>query len=427
MARPLPNLASVANISPVNLTSVMNVCTAGEREYWDTLSTVLHEAEKKGAYEIHLEPEFDFLRLRLRSPFEFTETRIENSEPYLQALALLQRCIWDEEVSETARRGWFTFTMSSAASLFQLDVVPSSLGATFLVTLLEDFRKQPARLEDIGLGRAQLSNLKEALSKKSGLVIIAGDLAQARIRTSRAIAQALVAPDMKVIMSDNPMHPVIPRTTQLGMDFPPTDLQRNTWNAMCRLGADAIVATQTLEESAARQLISYASEQTLVVQTIRASTAVDCLSYLLGLGIRSETLAHTLSSLIIQHRVQCLCPYCRTAAAPDDEGTAWLAKYSPIQANNVNDWLRHRMRSSFSEAAGCDKCDASGYANWLDIFDVLTFCDEVKDALYDADYRYAFSQIKQQQSLGRQLLKLAQEGIIPLSEAIRITRLEMDG
>lgn len=83
------------------------------------------------------------------------------------------------------------------------------------------------------------------------------------------------------------------------------------------------------------------------------------------------------------------------------------------------------MRSSFSEATGCDKCDSSGFNNWLDIFDVITFNDEIKDALYDADYRYAFSRVREQQSLGRQLLKLAQEGIISLAEAIRITSLDM--
>ncbi len=427
MARSLPRPAPVANASPVNLTSVMNVCSADEREHWDTLSTVLHEAERKGAYEIHLEPELDFLRLRLRSPFDFTETRVESHESYLQALDLLERCIWDDDDNQMARRGWFTFTMSTTPTLFQFDVVPSTMGSTFLLTLLEDSQQLPARLEDIGLSRVQMTKLQEAMARKSGLIIVASELSRARIRTSRAIAQTLVAPDMKVIMSDTPMHPAIPRTTQLGMDFPATDLQSNTWSAMCRLGADAIVATQTLEDGAARELMSYASEQTLVVQSLRASTVVDCLSHLLGLGIRSETLALTLSAIVIQHSVQCLCPYCRTGAAPDDEGTAWLAKYSPIQAGNVNDWLRHRMRSSFSEATGCDKCDDSGYGNSLDVFDVFTFSNEVKDALYDADYRYAFSQIREQHSLGRNLLKLAQEGIISLSEAIRITRLDADG
>ncbi len=399
----------------------MSVCPVEERACWDTLGNVLHEAEGRDAFEIHFEPESDCLRVRFRSLFEFTEIRLEDSTPYLDALARLQGSLWHADNSDTARRGWFNFTVSNTTCLYQLDVVRSSKGATYLLTHLDDSRQQPARLEDLGLNRVQLSTLKEALQQRNGLIVVAGELSQARRRISRAIAQSLVAPDMKIIVADTLVHPVIPRTTQLGMDFPADSSQQDTWNAMCRLGADAIVTAQTLEDTAARRLINQAAEQTLVVNSIAADSAAGCIGRLLGLGIRSETLAHCLTAIVLQHRVRCLCPYCRVPASPDDAGTAWLARYSPIQSGNINDWLRHRMRSSFSSSEGCDRCNGTGHRNWLDIFDVISITSELRDALYDADYRYAFSLVEQQRSLGRSLLKLAQEGIISLSEATRLT------
>lgn len=399
----------------------MSVCPADERASWDTLGNVLHEAKDRDAFEIHFEPENDCLRVRFRSLFEFTEIRLEDSAHYLRALARLQSSLWQPDHGNAARRGWFNFMVSNTACLYQLDVVHISKGVTYLLTHLEDSQQQPARLEDLGLNRVQLSTLKEALQRKNGLVVVAADQPQARRKTTRAIAQNLVSPDMKVVMADTPMHPVIPRTTQVGMDFPASDSQHETWKAMCQLGADAIVTTQTLEDKAARRLINQAAEQTLVVNSVTANSAAGCLGRLLGLGVPSETLAHCLTAIVLQHRARCLCPYCRVPASPDDAGTAWLARYSPIQSGNINDWLRHRMRSSFSTSEGCDRCNGSGNRNWLDIFDVITVTNELRDALYDADYRYAFALAEQQRTLGSSLLKLAQEGIISLSEAVRLT------
>lgn len=421
MARPLPYPASVADESPVDLSTVISVCPASERKGWNTIAGMLHDAEGRDAFEIHVEPEADCLRLRFRSAFDFTEIRVEDSQDYLQSLDLLQVHLWGQAVDTLARRGWFTFTVSNEPCLFQIDIVTSSKGPTFLLSRLDDSGKLPARLEDIGLNRSQLTTLNEALQKKNGLIVVASSLAQARRRTSRAIAQKLVAPDRKIVMADIPMHPDIPRTTQLGMDFPATDGQSNNWNALCQLGANAIVSTQPLEDAAARKLINQAAEHTLVVNTISASSASDCIGRLLGLGIRSEFLAHCLSSIVLQYRAKCLCTYCRVSATPDDKGTAWLARYSPIQAGNINDWLRHRMRSSFSEAEGCERCDHTGYRQHLDIFDIIKINVELRDALYDGDFPYVFSLIEQRQTLGGSLLKLAQEGIISLSEAVRVT------
>ena len=79
------------------------------------------------------------------------------------------------------------------------------------------------------------------------------------------------------------------------------------------------------------------------------------------------------------------------------------------------------MRASFSDAPGCSKCNETGYRAWLDVFDIITLTSDVKDALFDADYQYAVTQIQQQHALPEKLLKLAQEGIISLAEAARLT------
>ncbi len=91
-----------------------------------------------------------------------------------------------------------------------------------------------------------------------------------------------------------------------------------------------------------------------------------------------------------------------------------------VRCRWVNDWLRHRMRSSFSYGQGCNRCGNTGVGNALEIYDIVSIDNAVKDALYDSDIRYALSLLQSQTTLPGQLLKLAQEGIITLAEANRL-------
>lgn len=427
MARPLPLPVTVSDCNPIDLTSVSTVCEADDQACWATLSSVLHDADCNDAQEIHIESEPDCLRLRFRSAFELIEHRVEERKAYDDAMSLLKTHLWSDNENTNNIRGWFLFAVHSENTLFQLDVCRGSFGESYLFTQLNDSKLPPSKLEDIGLGRHQIVKIKTALEAKQGLIVIASDVVQARRRTARAMTQHLVSPDKKIIVAEPLIHPFLPRTIQMGMDFPASVNQNHDWQSLSQLGADVITTTQTLDIEYARNVVNIACEQTLVVTGIACSSASEALGKLLGLGVRSETLAHCLNTIVTQHRVRCLCPYCRHTISPDDAATAWLATHSPMHAGNVNDWLRNRMRSSFSDAPGCDKCNQTGFRSWLDIFDVLTVGDELRDTLYDSDYQYAFAQLAQQSTLSTSLLRLAQEGIISLHEAIRVMGLPFPG
>lgn len=422
MVRPLyaSAYAHTPDAQTIDLCSVAHVCPADERERWLSFQTLLEDADREHAEEIHIEPDVDCWRLRLRGPFSFTEIRLDHTHIFRDCLTLLCTYMWGETVQKQALRGWFGFTLSSVPRLIQLDVVPSSRGQTYLITLLHAFKSPPAALDELALNRVQQKQVRELLQKPAGLILLASDLPQGRARTARAMAQAIVSPDKKVICGDMPGHPLLSRTTQLAIDRPPSDEQKKSWSSMCQMGADAIVACQSMDDDMAAYLLQFAAEDTLVIQSVGVTSAADAVDRLLSFGIRPEAIARTLMAIIVQRRVQCLCTYCRVVSVPDDADTAWLAHYSPIKGNNINDWLRHRMRSSFSSATGCERCEHTGLDTTRDIFDIVTLSDDVVDALYDADVRYALALLRSHDAMASQVLKLAQEGIISVAEAGRI-------
>lgn len=375
------------------------------------------------ADEIHLEPDDNCLRLRMRSSYSFSEERIENTDDYLNCLALLESYLHEESAHTPIRRSWFSFTLLTGPRLIQLDAVPTSRGDTYLITLLHDLKAPPPRLDELGLSRGQLTQLRDLLKNESGLLLIASGRTQARTQTARAIAQELVAPDRKIACIDSPGHPMLPRVTQLTVDNVVAPAQQSVWSALSDLRCDAVVACHTHSDDMSVHLARLATESALVTQGVGVSSAADAVDYLLGLGVRSSTLARALSGILVQRQLQCLCPHCREPQAPDDLGTAWLAEHNPIKGNNINHWMRHRMRASFSTAKGCEKCQFTGNGKTLELFALVTLEDDIRDALYDNDIRFALGRLREAPLMNRDLQRLAQEGIITLAEAARIAPL----
>lgn len=404
----------------VDLVSVSSACPANERTRWQTLTRLVENALLAQADAIHLEPDDDCLRLRMRSPYSFSEERVENMTEYLSCLELLQEYLYKDTSPTPARRAWFSFTLPSGPRLMQLDVVPTSRGDTYRISLLHELKTPPPRLDALGLSRNQLIQLRELLKSDSGLVLLASERPQARAQTARAIAQELVTPERKIACIDTPGHPMLPRVTQLAMDNIVAPAQQQVWPALGELGCDAIVACHTHSDDMALHLNRLASESTLVAQGVGVGSAADALDYLIGLGVRSSAIARCLSAIVVQKSIQCLCQYCREPQAPDDQGTAWLAEHNPIKGNNINHWMRHRMQASFSTAKGCEKCHFTGHGRSLELFAIISPDDDIRDALYDNDIRFALNRLREIPVMHRDLQRLAQEGIISLAEAARI-------
>jgi len=235
-----------ASEHPVDLCRVLELCDDSERTAWELLQETIEDACKEHAHEIHIEPDEDCWRIRYRSPFNFSEIRVDNVTRYQQTLTLLENQLWGTPQAELPRRGWFGFNVQSTEQLLQLDVVPSARGKTHLLTFLQPLKTPPPTLNELAMTRIQQTQIRNFLHQPSGMTLIASDIAHARSRTARAFAQELVAPDKKIVCVDSPSHPLLPRTTQLAMDTPPTYAQIQSWTAMCQLGSDAIVACQTL-------------------------------------------------------------------------------------------------------------------------------------------------------------------------------------
>jgi len=121
----------------------------------------------------------------------------------------------------------------------------------------------------------------------------------------------------------------------------------------------------------------------LVLSTLHTNSAPETVTRLLDMGMDPFNFADSLLAVLAQRLVRRLCPHCRSARpATEDEVQDLLADHlhafpaalRPAPPAVRADWVaRHGQdgRLLHHAAAGCPRCDGSGYAGRLGIHELL--------------------------------------------------------
>lgn len=403
----------------IDLCTVTTVCALRERPAWDALEQTLLYALKRHSAELHIELEPDCLRIRHLLPAGFDESRLALTHPLNDAIRALQQQMWPLFDRRLSRSGWFLFAVDAEKFLFRLDMVSTTNGNSYVLHRLHNTRNPLQSLDELMPCVKQLSRLRSLLDHPSGLIALAGHSFAGRLALCRAIAQTMVSPDRKIVMAETDYHPAVPRTTQIVVAKHPTNEQLASWQMGCDMSANSIITPST--EHANSALIGKACEECLVVQGVAAHSAANALKRLLAAGIKPEMIAASLKAIVIGYQIGHVCEHCKVPSKPSDIENTWVGRHSPMREGAIKDWLQERLADTFFVAPGCAQCSQTGISEMKHHMQIVDIGQDIQDALYDGDVRFAIRTLNDAEYLPQLLLKQAQQGNIPLKEAIRLS------
>lgn len=385
---------------------------------WQSLRYLLQTALDQHCYEIHIEPDTNCLRLRYLILGTFQEIRLSPNDELAESVSWLVSQIPSLQDQEPSRQGWFIFPLNQDRYIYQIDLTVTSWGDSYVISRLCTHQHPVPDLDKIIAQPTQLRQTRTLLHARSGLILVVGSEPHHVTTSLRAMALALVSPERKIVMAETSVHPRIPRTTQIALPITPDQQKQQTFIRACQLSANVIVAADTVLPS--EILKPFASSDSLLIHGVITSSASKGLAKLLAAGLQPEAIANSLLSVVVQHRIARLCRSCHMPYRLTETESSWLAAYTPVRENAINDWLKDRLKDRFATGKGCDSCRGTGIADLMTVLEIIEPENQTRDALYRGNVQIALNQLAQQQQASANLLSLARRGIIPLSEAIRI-------
>ena len=341
-----------------------------EEDALSDVRQILISAHEQRASDIHFDPTplGHLQRFRIDGYLHTTATWArEKSERLIRQLKLLASldCAQARQPQDGALR--LTLHNGGHTSL-RISTLPALNGEKVVLRFIP-IDSALGELASAGLSPCQYRQLIEAISRRTGLVLVTGPTGSGKTSTLYRLMMAIAQRHQLNLCSvEDPVEAQLQGVNQIqvngasGLGFAPA------LRALLRQDPDVIMVGEIRDSETARMAMRAAQTGHLVLSTLHTGSAAATLARLHALGIPRHDLVSALSLVLSQRLVRQLCPHCRQTDTP------------PMSLKTRYPLLRNTPL--YQAGPGCTHC-REGYQGRLALFEMAVVTSNIRNALLD--------------------------------------------
>jgi len=331
------------------------------------VGALLMDAVKRGASDIHFEPEFAFLRIRYRIDGVLKQIRSLHKS-YWPGIAVRLKVVSGMDIAETRspQDGRLNMNLCGRPIDFRVSTHPTINGENIVLRVL-DREKSIIPLERMGLRTTTLEQLKLMMTRPEGILVVTGPTGSGKTTTLYSLLSHKNTEDVNIMTLEDPVeYPVsLMRQTSVAevnkVDF------ANGIRSIMRQDPDIILVGEIRDEDTATMAFRAAMTGHQVFTTLHTNSALGAFPRLTDIGISPDIMAGNIIGVVAQRLVRVLCPHCKESAKPSDDERKILG----VKRNEAIQIFKHK---------GCKRCNQTGYRGRMAIIELLRI-DADMDAL----------------------------------------------
>ncbi len=333
---------------------------------------VLAIAVEAGASDIHIEPERDALRVRMRVdgalvpvnlPVAGKPEALVSRVKVLAKLNIAERRLPQDGRIRTAIRG--------KEIDLRVATMPSLHGEALTLRLLDQTATH-LDLETLGLSSLARDRLTTAIARPEGITLVSGPTGSGKTTTLYACLKHLMNPQTKFMSVEDPVEYEISGVSQIqvkaeiGMTF------SRALRSVLRHNPDVLMIGEIRDAESAKIAVEAALTGHMVLSTIHTNNAPATITRLLEMGIEDYLLASTLNAVSAQRLLRRLCSSCKQPAPPAAGMEAKLMSMLPAGT-----------RPSWAVPVGCPACRGTGYQGRIAVAEVMPLTPAIEAAMLE--------------------------------------------
>ncbi len=325
------------------------------------VDALLSDAVKRGASDIHIEPEQGFLRIRYRIDGVLRQICSLHRDYWSRLLVRIKvMAALDIAESRTAQDGRFSQSLCGKVVDFRVSTLPTIHGENIVLRVL-DRHKGILALDALGLDAATLDELQPMLFGTQGLMLITGPTGSGKTTTLYSMLHQLNDESNNIMTLEDPVEYPASLIRQTSINELVKLNYANGMRALMRQDPDIILIGEIRDEHTAHMTFRAVMTGHRVFSTLHTVSTLGAITRLRELGVGDEIMAGNISGIISQRLLRYLCAHCKRAYDPASQppfpGMQWLG---PPQ-------LPERLW----EAVGCPCCAMHGYNGRFAVQEIL--------------------------------------------------------
>lgn len=324
-----------------------------DRRIQDLADAVVRDGIRRGATDIHIQPEEFLTRVRYRIDGVL---RSAESLPREMSDAVVSRIKINSRLDIAERRrpqdGRMRIVVDGRDVDLRMSVMPNVFGENIVLRVLDRSGGVPP-LEELGVAPRIAKELAELSGRPHGLFLVTGPTGSGKTTTLYSLLTRVDSIQRNVATIEDPVEYSVPLVRQSQVDMAVGYGFHEGLRSLLRQDPDVILVGEIRDEITADMAIKAAMTGHLVLATLHTIDALGAIPRLVDLGVPSYLIQDTLLAVMSQRLVRRLCDRC---SVPMPEDHPWFER--------TWRWLKGDMEH-VRAPVGCDACGGAGFVGRL--------------------------------------------------------------
>ncbi len=336
------------------------------------VNLILEQAVRDRASDVHLEPQQDSLRVRVRTDGALHEL-ITLPASMAQSLVSRIKVMSDMNIVERRRPqdGQFTITVGGTDLDVRVSTTSTVFGEKCVMRLLDKTRAL-YQLRELGMAQETYERFSDLVRSPYGMMICAGPTGSGKTTTLYATLSEINRPEINVMTIEDPVEYVFPAINQIQINEQAGITFAAGLRSILRQDPDSILVGEIRDIETARIAVQAALTGHFVMSSLHATDTTSALHRFLDMGIESFLIASSLLGIVGQRLVRRTCPHCIELYVPTVEERAFYER----GGGDAN-------KREFYAGAGCNFCGHTGYFERIGIYEVMHVTEEMKKMIVE--------------------------------------------
>lgn len=373
------------------------------------LNSIIEQAVRSKASDIHIEPYFDYVRVRIRIDGDLKEI-MTLSKGKLSPIVTRIKIIGKMNIAEkrVPQDGRIDTNIFGRPIDMRISILPTVHGEKIVIRLLDKSEFTYSK-DTLGLSENNLKIFNKILSKPYGIILVTGPTGSGKTTTLYSILKEYNQPDTNIITIEDPVEYKLDGVNQVqvndktGMNF------ASGLRSILRQDPDIIMVGEIRDVETAEIAIRASITGHLVLSTLHTNDSPSTVARLIDMGIEHYLVSSSITGVISQRLIKVLCNNCKTPYL------ASIGEKEVLQVDPSKDLTLY-------EPNGCNACN-KGYDGRVAVHEMMVMEDNVKRAISEEvnveDIRDAALE-NGMHTLFKEAVTLVIDGKTSLSEALKI-------
>jgi len=282
------------------------------------LELILAAAFSQKASDIHIEPEEESIRLRLRldgvlvDAYSFDPRAYQLIASRIKLLSGLKL-----NVRDRAQDGRFTVPLGDIEVDIRTSLIPGAYGESFVMRIL-DPGILGVEFQKLGVSPKLLERLEREITRPTGMLLTTGPTGSGKTTTLYSFLRHIHTPEIKVVTIEDPVEYHLPGIVQTQVDGTRYTFASGL-RSVLRQDPDVIMVGEIRDAEVATTAVQASLTGHFVFSTLHTNNAAGTFPRLVDLGIDPKTFASAVSVAMAQRLVRTLDPETRKQVPATDE------------------------------------------------------------------------------------------------------------